>query len=105
MPSNLVAGFPYACCQPSQIRCTKRRHYTYAATIGNRLGKRFDLGGRLDDAQPVAEPRDDGAANEHSAFERVFKPSAEIPSNRREQSILRVDRLRSGIHQQEAASA
>ena len=49
---------------------------------------------RLDDAQPVAQPGHDRPADEHAAFERVLDLATELPGDRRQQLVLRLDRLR-----------
>ena len=55
--------------------------------------------------QAVAQPLDDGAADEDAALERVLGDAAARPRDRGEQVVARSDRLRAGVHQQEAAGA
>ena len=83
----------------------ERRHEIDSARVGNRQGEVFDLGGRADHLQAVAEPLHDGAGDEDRAFQAIGDLVAEAPADRRDQAVLRGDRFVARVQQQEAARA
>ena len=56
------------------------RHEVDAAVVGHGRRERLDVGRLLDDAQAVAQPLHDRAADEHAALERVLGASAHRPA-------------------------
>src|SRR5204862_2904467 len=81
----------------------KRGNEVNATVIRNRKSKLFNIGRRLDDPEPIAEPSDYGAADKNTAFERVLKSVFGFPSNRGKQPIFRIDWFVTCVHQHEAA--
>ncbi len=81
---------------------------------GDRLGQRPDLGGIVDDAEPVAQPLDGGAGDEGRPLERVghrgpraASPAcvAQVPGAADGQALGRGRALGAGVGQHEAAGA
>jgi hypothetical protein len=55
--------------------------------------------------EAVAQPLDDGAANEHAAFERVVGAPVALPRHRRQQVVARRHGGRPRVEEQEASGA
>ena len=72
----------------------KRRHEVDAAGVRHARGQRLHVRGRLDEAQPVAQPLHDCAADEDAPLQRVIRLRACLPRDRREQLVPRGHRLR-----------
>ena len=72
----------------------ERGHEIDAAVVRHRRGERLDVATIADDAEPVAQPLHDRAADEDAAFERVRRLAAELPGDRREQLVRDATRLR-----------
>ena len=81
----------------------KRRHEVHAAVVGDGRGQALDVGRLRDQAEAVAQPLHDGAADEDAALERVLGSIPDFPRNRRNQAIGGRHRARAGVLQQEAA--
>ncbi len=56
-----------------------------------------------DEPEPVANPLDDRAADEDASLQRVGRPPAERPRDRRQQPVARGDRRLARVLEQEAA--
>ncbi len=78
-------GIPLGAAQPGE-----RGHEDDAAAVGHRGGQGPDLGGTLDDAEPVAQPLDGGAGDEGRALERVGHAVASATRSPRSQAQLTV---------------
>ena len=83
-----------------------------AAAVGDRRRQRADLGGRRDDAEPVAQPLDGRARDEGRALERVGHPAArvvgvvaEVPGAADREPVGRRRAVGPGVGQREAAGA
>jgi hypothetical protein len=110
MPGRGPAGYSYNCSASIRVpmrrtKSSERRYNVNAAIVSNRPCKCFNFRRRFDDSEPIAKPRNDGAADKHSTFERVLKPAIHLPGHCGKQPILRVDRFAAGVHQHEAAGA
>ncbi len=76
-----------------------------AAGVRDGCRERLDVGRGLDQAQPVAQPLDHRAADEHAAFERVVGGVVAPPGDRRHQLMLRGHRFAADVHEHEATGA
>ena len=63
----------------------------------------LDVRGLLDQAEPVAQPLDDGSGDERAPFQRIRNLAADLPGDGPQQAVLRSDLGRSGVHQEERA--
>ena len=88
-----------------RAQARKGRHEIDAAIVLHALGQSFDLGRGLDDAEPVAQPLNRRAGDEHAAFKRVFRAAVDLPGDRCKQIVLRWNRLLARVHEHEAAGA
>ena len=84
----------------------QRGHEHHAAGVGDAGGEGLDVGGRLDDAQPVAQPLDRRAGDEDRALEReVATPVRVGERHGGEQAAARAPDLVAGVDEQERAGA
>ena len=83
----------------------ERRHEVDATRIGHELRDPFRIRHRLQDAETVLEPFKARARNEHRTLERIRDLVADAPGDRRDETVLRVDDVAPGIHQEERAFA
>ncbi len=94
-------GAPVGRAQPDE-----RRHQRDAAAVRHGARQRLALGRGGDGAEPVAQPLDRGAGDEHAALERVGGAAVGIARHRGEQSGTRAHTASGpGVEQQEAAGA
>ena len=77
----------------------------HAMAVRHLACERVGLGGLADQPKPVSQPLDGGAGDEDRAFHRVGRLPADAVRGRRQQAVLRLDRRRPGVEQQEAARA
>ncbi len=82
----------------------KRGHEIDATGVGHRGRKCLDLVRVSYQAEPVAQPLHDGAADENGAFEGVM-PGVGCPGDRREETVRRDEWFEARIHEQEATGA
>jgi hypothetical protein len=66
----------------------KRRDEIDAAVVGNACRERLDFGCGADDLQSVAQPLDDGSADENASFERVVESAIALPRDRRDRLFV-----------------
>ena len=71
----------------------QRRHDGHAAGIGHRCRQGLDVGGGLDDAQPVAQPLHESARDKGAAFQGIAGSAGGLPGHRTQQAVLREHRL------------
>ncbi len=83
----------------------ERRHQVGAATVGHLRGQCLAVTGAFDHAQPVAQPLHHRAGDEDRTFQCVLHPPVQAPGHGGQQAIARAHRLRTGVHQHEAAGA
>ena len=76
-----------------------------AAIVGNGLRKGLDIFGLANQAQPIAQPLHDRAANKDAAFERVFGDVVYFPGDGGDQTIRRRHGAAAGVLQHEASGA
>ena len=90
------------------VRCAESgegRHQIDAVAMRHRACQLLDFRGALDDAEPVAQPLHDRAADENAAFERVVDLIADLPRDRGDEIVLRFNRFVARVHHQEATCA
>ncbi len=90
---------------PGGAQAREGGHEVHAARIGDGRGSLPRLRAAGDDAEPVAQPLDDGTAHKDGPFERIVCLAVDLARDGREQAVLRVDDLVARVHEQEAARA
>ena len=80
-------------------------HEIDAAVVGHRVGERFDLRGRRDDPELIAQPLHRRTGDRDRALEREDRLAAHPVAHRRQQPRLRRHDLRAGVEQHEVAGA
>jgi hypothetical protein len=83
----------------------ERRHEIDAAVVRHRVRERFDLRGRRDDPELIAEPLHRRSGDGDRALEREDRLLAHPIAHRRQEPRLRRHDLRAGVEQHEVAGA
>src|SRR5262245_16639880 len=81
------------------------RHAAHAAVVWGGGRERFDRRRRAHEAEAVANPLHDGAADDDAPLERVLRAPADLPRHGGHEPLLRARRLRADVLEQEAAGA
>jgi hypothetical protein len=63
-------------------------HEINAAVVGDLRGEFLDVHGLRDEAETVAQPLHDGAADEDRALERVVDPAVDLPGDGGEEVVF-----------------
>src|SRR5258708_23426299 len=83
----------------------ERRHEIHAAVVGDAGRERLDVGRGPHEAEAVADPLDDRAADEYAALERVLRAIADLPRDGRHELLRGSGGPRADVLPQEAAGA
>ena len=81
----------------------KCRHQHDSIGVFDTRRQLIDLGGMANQLQTIAQPLDNGSADEDAAFQRVFQLLIQAADERGDQSFLREHELGADILQQKAA--
>ena len=88
-----------------RAEASERRHQVHAAVVGDACGQLLDLGRGSHEAETVAHPLHDRAADEHAALQRVLGAVFDSPRDRGHQLLSRGHRPRADVLEEEAPGA